>query len=43
MLLDIVKSSEEDVTLVLEESNGVRPSNDPDLYPIGAGRPLPHF
>jgi len=37
------ESSGEDVTLVLEESNGVRPSNDPDLYPIGARRPLPHF
>ena len=37
------ESSEEEETLVLEESNGVRPSNDPDLYPIGARRPLPHF
>ena len=33
------ENSEEEETLVLEESNGVRPSNDPDLYPIGARHP----
>ena len=37
------KNSKEEETLVLKESNGVRPSNGPDLYPIGARRPLPHF
>ena len=33
------ESNEEEVMFVLEESNGVRPSNDPDLYSLGTRRP----